>query len=67
MKGLQRAAAVALVGLYLACLGASCLTRFDYAHQSRDCVAASPSRLHPLGTDDLGRDALARLIHASRI
>lgn len=27
----------------------------------------SPSKLHPLGTDDLGRDILSRIIHGARV
>ncbi len=30
-------------------------------------ILASPSESHPLGTDDLGRDVLARMVHGARI
>jgi len=30
-------------------------------------VLAPPTRAHPLGTDDIGRDILSRIIHGSRI
>lgn len=36
-------------------------------HHSRADVLAGPSRAHWLGTDQVGRDVLARLIHGSRI
>ncbi len=33
----------------------------SYAHQDREQVAAYPSAAHPAGTDDLGRDRVARV------
>jgi ABC-type dipeptide/oligopeptide/nickel transport system permease subunit len=39
----------------------------DYEKQSRESIGASPNRQFPLGTDDLGRDRLARLIYGTRI
>jgi peptide/nickel transport system permease protein len=36
--------------------------RVDLSHRF-----ASPSRVHPLGTDNLGRDVLARLLYGSRL
>jgi len=67
MTRARRAAAIALGAVYLVSLGASSLPHFDYARQFRDCVTAAPSLGHPLGTDELGRDSLARLLHASRV
>jgi peptide/nickel transport system permease protein len=38
-----------------------------YERQFRDSPNASPSRQFPLGTDDLGRDRLSRLIYGTRV
>src|ERR1700691_3990598 len=40
-------------------------TRYD--RQFRDSPNARPSRQFPLGTDDLGRDRLSRLIYGTRV
>jgi peptide/nickel transport system permease protein len=39
----------------------------SYAEQNRETIGAPPSDKFPLGTDDLGRDRLARLLHGSRV
>ena len=64
---------VALVGLgivvfwVLAAIFAPLLTSYDPV-QDQDWVAANqgPSAAHPLGTDDLGRDLLSRLLYGAR-
>jgi peptide/nickel transport system permease protein len=38
-----------------------------YEHQFRDSPNASPSKQFPLGTDDLGRDRLSRLVYGTRV
>jgi oligopeptide transport system permease protein len=38
-----------------------------YAEQNYDVVTQSPSRAHPMGTDQLGRDLLTRLLVGARI
>jgi peptide/nickel transport system permease protein len=38
-----------------------------YEQQFRDSPSAGPSRQFPLGTDDLGRDRLSRLIYGTRV
>jgi peptide/nickel transport system permease protein len=38
-----------------------------FADQNLDGVLQPPSRAHPLGTDDFGRDVLSRIIYGSRI
>ena len=37
------------------------------SYQDREAIAAPPSAKFPLGTDDLGRDRLARLIQGTRV
>jgi peptide/nickel transport system permease protein len=43
------------------------LVSFGYDRTDLEARQAGPSRRHWLGTDDVGADVLARLIHASRI
>jgi ABC-type dipeptide/oligopeptide/nickel transport system permease subunit len=63
-----RAAALAVASfIALASFGASLSSRFDYSRQDRDHFSAGPSRDHWLGTDALGRDRLARLLHGTRL
>jgi peptide/nickel transport system permease protein len=63
-----RAIALAVVCLIaFASFGSSLSTRFDYSRQDRDRFSAGPSRDHWLGTDALGRDRLARLLHGTRV
>ena len=38
-----------------------------YEQQFRDSPSAAPSKQFPLGTDDLGRDRLSRLIYGTRV
>ena len=67
MKRLRVAAGALACTLVLASVTGSCLSRFDYSRQDRGHVNSGPSSEHWLGTDDLGRDRLARLFHGSRI
>ncbi|HYI23765.1 MAG TPA: ABC transporter permease [Thermomicrobiales bacterium] len=39
----------------------------DPLEQDYTAIAQEPSREHPLGTDDLGRDMLSRIIYGSRV
>ena len=62
----QKAAIFILGGLVLASLAAGWLAP-SYAEQFRDAISAPPSMRFPLGTDELGRDRLARLLYGTRI
>jgi ABC-type dipeptide/oligopeptide/nickel transport system permease subunit len=53
--------------LVMAALAVGLFSRFDYIRQDREQVAAQPSSAHWLGTDDLGRDRLARLLHGTGV
>jgi peptide/nickel transport system permease protein len=57
---------VVLVLLGTAALFAPWLTPYSPAETRPLEMLQAPSPAHPLGTDDLGRDALSRLLHAGR-
>jgi len=50
----------------LACVAPALLTRSSCDQQQRDFINAAPGARFPLGTDDLGRDRLARLVYGAR-
>ena len=56
-----------LLAVLFAALCPSAFTRSTYDHQYRDQPNAPMSRQFPLGTDDLGRDRLARLLYGTRV
>jgi ABC-type dipeptide/oligopeptide/nickel transport system permease subunit len=56
---------VSVVALFA--VTASLFSRFDYRRQDREHFAGSPSAEHWLGTDALGRDRLARILHGARL
>ena len=59
---------VAVLALLLICaLFAEVLAPYDPLEQSLMDMLQSPSARHWLGTDDLGRDVLSRMIYGSRI
>ena len=65
----DRAAIVGLIlvaGAVLAAVGAPMLTPHDPTAINPAAVLQGPSRAHPLGTDNLGRDVLSRLLYGAR-
>lgn len=60
------ASATFLLVLVLAAFGAPWLAPYSPVEQNLRAVLAEPSQAHWLGTDDLGRDVLSRLIYGVR-
>jgi ABC-type dipeptide/oligopeptide/nickel transport system permease subunit len=56
-----------LILVALVATGANLLAPHDYATQYRDHINERPSSTFPLGTDELGRDRLSRLMYGSRV
>lgn len=67
MKTVRLIAAGFLLAVFLVTLLAGFIAPAPYAKQFREAPNARPSWLHPLGTDELGRDALSRLLYGTRV
>lgn len=67
MKILRRLALAILTLVFSASLLADLVSPASFATQFRDSPNASPSAQFPMGTDELGRDRLSRLLYGSRI
>lgn len=67
MKAIRNLAGTLLLVLLLAALCPSVLTRAPYDRQFRELPDAPVSRQFPLGTDELGRDRLSRLLYGTRV
>jgi len=66
MNRTQKLAAAVLVVVALASVAAGLLAP-AYSQQFRDSISSPPSARFPLGTDELGRDRLARLLYGTRV
>jgi peptide/nickel transport system permease protein len=66
MTPARKVALAVLVLVALASLAANWLAP-SYSEQFRDAISAPPSAKFPLGTDELGRDRLARLLYGTRV
>jgi len=60
-------AIVLLAALFLMAIASGLMGPDAQYRQIREAPGARPSRQFPLGTDDLGRDRLARLLFATRV
>ena len=58
---------VFILALLFAAIVVPMVAPYSYAKQDYDVVTQPPSLSHPLGTDQLGRDILIRLIFGARI
>ncbi len=58
---------VIVVASVLAALLSPLLSPYDPARQDIDALLAAPSAAHLLGTDDLGRDVLSRVLFGARV
>lgn len=67
MKALRRMALCLLTTVVFVSLAADALAPHDYATQFREHSSEPPSRVFPLGTDDLGRDRFSRLLYGTRV
>jgi peptide/nickel transport system permease protein len=67
MKKLRPIAFGIVVLVFVVSLLADFLAPASYPKQFRDTPNARPCRQFPLGTDELGRDRLSRLLHGTRI
>ena len=66
-KPLGAASATLLLVLVLTAIFADVLAPYDPLSAQPEIRLAAPSRDHPFGTDDIGRDVFSRVIYGSRI
>ena len=66
-KPLGAASAALIAFLVLTAIFADVLAPYDPLEPHPEIRLAAPSRTHPFGTDDIGRDVLSRVIYGARI
>jgi len=64
---LAAAGGIVVLMLFIIALFANVVSPYDPSDIDRKHILEPPSKSHPLGTDDLGRDVLSRMILGSRI
>lgn len=64
---LAMAAGVVLVLLYLVAIATPWIAPYDYAKQDFTSMSQAPSLSHPMGTDQIGRDELTRVLYGGRV
>src|SRR5437667_9498057 len=64
---LGMASALLLLVLVLTAIFADVLAPYDPLEARPEIRLQAPSRVHPFGTDDIGRDVLSRVVYGSRI
>jgi len=66
-KPLGMASAVVLLLVVLTAIFADIMAPYDPLATQPEIRLSAPSRAHPFGTDDIGRDVFSRVIYGSRI
>ena len=66
-KPLGAVSAAVIATLVLTAIFAHVLSPYDPIETHPEIRLQAPSRAHPFGTDDIGRDVLSRIIHGARI
>ncbi|HEX3176975.1 MAG TPA: ABC transporter permease [Methylomirabilota bacterium] len=61
------AGGVVVIALVLVALGADVLAPYSYTKTNFGRLNESPTRDYPLGTDQLGRDMLSRMVYGARV
>lgn len=56
-----------VAGVLFMALAADVISPYDPSYQNYSAVKQPPSLDHLMGTDDMGRDVLSRIIHGSRV
>ena len=66
-KPLGAASAILILIIVLTAIFADVLAPYDPLAPHPEIRLSAPSRAHPFGTDDIGRDVLSRIIYGARI